>query len=364
MPPELPETVATSSYIKMWAIMEQWEEGSAHRMDNTDKYLILLLFKCGMDAVVFYLCCWKLTSSFLRMCSVSIVLADVLVPIYMAAVWFLGDERFLGSRCFLLATTSTIFGALPLPIMLLGLLEHCLENTSLGRQSTCCKFVRNAFLTLLVWTLAVIYSFSSEKGKLMELDSVTGTKSRVCEVEASLLVPYFELLVFITVLFAMLPFLSRIPRWVKEAERICEMREEKEHQHSDLLVSAPCTETRSREDNHLEETALPPLWLSLTLAFTVTWAPYLVASAVCLLLGYDVPAYISVNLLWLECTNSLMMGVVFWVKSNWLGPYSRLPDKVCAWHVYWHLSKGTWQQQPPMAVFNPSGQKRSSIFYV
>ncbi|KAG7227012.1 hypothetical protein INR49_022358 [Caranx melampygus] len=337
MPPELPETLPTSSYIKMLAIMEQWEEGSAHHTVNTDKYLMLLLFKCGLDAVVFYLCCRKLTSSFLSMCSVSIVLADVLVTFYMAAVWSVGTERFLGSCCFLLAHTSATFGALPLPVMFLGLLDYCLEDTSLGKQSTCCKLVRNVFLTLLVWTLAVIYSFSSEKGKLMELDSVTGTKATVCEVEDSSLVPYFELLVFITVLFAVLPFWSRIPRWVKEADRLSDMREEKDNQRSDFLVSPLTTKTGSSEENYLQEAVLPPLWLSLTLAFTTIWIPYLVVSAVCLVLGYGVPAYISVNLLWLECTNSLLMGVVFWVKSKWLGPYSHLPDNGFAYLPHGHL---------------------------
>lgn len=363
MPPELPETGPTSTCVKMLAIMEQWE-GPAHHTDNMNKYLILLLFKCSLDVVVFYLCCRKLSASFLSMCSVSIVLADVLVTFCLAAVCFLGAESFLGSRCFLLAHTSAIFEVLPLPMMFLGLLDYCLEDTSLGKQSTCCKFARNVFLTLLVWMLAIICSFSSAKGTPMELDYTTGIKAIVCEVADSGLVTYFELLLFFTILFAMLPFWSRVPQWVKEADRISDMREEKENQRSDLFISLLSTNTKSSQDNYLEEAALPPLWLSLTLCFTTIWIPYLVVSVVCLVLGFGVPAYISVNLLWLECTNSLLMGVVFWVKSKWLGPYNHLPDNVCVWYVYWHLSKGTWRQQPPAGVFNPSRQKRNSLLYV
>uniref|UniRef100_A0A3B4VDH0 Uncharacterized protein n=1 Tax=Seriola dumerili TaxID=41447 RepID=A0A3B4VDH0_SERDU len=221
-------------------------------------------------------------------------------------IWklFLVFLQLLIISCLFLAHTSATFGALTLPMMCLGLLDYCIEDTNIGRQSTFCKFLRNMVLTLLVWTQAVIYSLKE-----------------------STLVPYFILGLFTTVFFTMLPFCSRITQWVKEADRISELREEQENQGSDLFISTPSTETKSSKEYYLETTQpRPPLWFSLTLGFTTIWMPYLIVSVACLVLGYGVPAYISVNLLWLECTNSLLVVVVLWLKSKWLGPYSQLPE--------------------------------------
>uniref|UniRef100_A0A8D3AI70 Uncharacterized protein n=1 Tax=Scophthalmus maximus TaxID=52904 RepID=A0A8D3AI70_SCOMX len=295
----------------MLAVLEQSEEGSGGHTDNTGKYLFLMLFKLGMDAAVFHLCCQKLNTSFLNTFSVSIVFADLAMTLCMAAVWLLGAERSPVSPCFSLAHISATFGALPLPVMCLGTLDYYIEDTCTGR-SAFRKHLRNVVLTLLVWILAVIHSFCSVKAELMELVYETGKEVLVCEVEESKLVNFF--------IFG--------------------------------LFTAETILTR------------PPLWFSLTLGFTVFWTPYLTVSVACLLFGFGVPAYIAVNLLWFECTNSLLMGVVFWVKSKLQGPYSHLPENVCLWHVFWHLSKGTWQQHLPTAVFDPSMGERNTLYYV
>ncbi|XP_070766266.1 probable G-protein coupled receptor 160 [Enoplosus armatus] len=351
----------------MLAITERWEGGSDCHTDNTEKYLLHMLFKVGLDATVFYICYRKLYTSFLSMCSMSIILADLVMACSMANVWFLRAERSPVSPCFLLANASATYGALPLSMMCLGLLDYCSEATSLGNQSAFCKFLRNAILTLLVWMLAIVYSFSSVKAELMELDYVTGIKTLVCEVEESTLVTYFILGIFTAVICALLPFWSRIAQWVKEADRLFEAREEQEDERSDLLfTSTNCTDTKSSEENYLDETIgpRPPLWLSLTLGFGTFWMPYLAVTVACLVFGFGVPAYITVNVVWLECTNSLLTGVVFWVKSKMLGPYSNLPENVCLWQIYWHLSQGTRLQPLPVAVFNPTKGKRNTLLYL
>lgn len=367
MLPELSASVDSSHTIKMLAIIKQWEEGSGCQTSNTDKYLLLILFKLGLDIVAFYLCCRKLYTSFLSMCSLTIILADAVMAFSVATMWFLGPERSLLPLCFLLANASAIYGALPLPMMCLGLLDYCLENTLNSNQSAVCKLLRNVVLTLLVWIQAFIYAFGSVKAELIELNYVTQIKALVCAVEESSLINYFILGVFTMLIFSVLPFWSRIPQWVKEADRLCELREERENQRSDFLfTSTPCMETKSNKDTYLNDTIKPrpPLWFSLTLGFGIFWMPYLIVTVACLVFGFDVPAYVTVNLLWLECTNSILVGVMFWIKCKTLGPYSHLTENVCMWHIYWHLSKGTQQQQLPVAVFNPSKEKRKSIFYV
>ncbi|XP_069579519.1 probable G-protein coupled receptor 160 [Brachyistius frenatus] len=370
LPSMLPQSLSsseTSHGFKMLAIIEQWEEVSGYHTDNTHKYLLLLLFKLGLDTVVFYLCYRKWYTSFLSMCSLSIILGDLVMTCSMAAVWFLGSESFFVSPCLLLANASATYGALPLPMMCLGLLDYCLEDTSISTRRAFCKPLRNMGLIVLVWILAINYAFGSVKAELMELDYVTGIKSMVCKVEESELINYFILGLFTAVLLTTLPFWPTIPQWVKEADRLAEAREEKESKGSDFLfTSTTCTETKCSEEMFMEETnqPRPPLWFSLILGFGMFWIPYLIMSVTCLVFGFGVPAYISVNLLWLECTNSLLVGMVFWVKSKRRGPYSHVPENICLWHVHWHLSKGRRQQQLPVAVFNPSQGKRNTFFYI
>ncbi|XP_034446752.1 probable G-protein coupled receptor 160 [Hippoglossus hippoglossus] len=366
MLPDIPVFLETSNNFKMLAIFERWDETSGHHIDNTGKSLLLMLSKFGMDTVVFLLCSGKLYTSFLNMCSLSIVLGDLTMVLYMTAAWLLGPESSPVSLCYFLAHISAAFKALPMPMIAMGIIDYSIEDTRLANKSTFCKFLRNVVLTLLVWMLAVIYSVASTKTELMQLVYATGIKSLACEVKESTFMTYFILGLFSAVILMMLPFSTSIPMWVREADRLFKSREEPENQRSDLFTSTPSTETKSSKENDLGESnwLRPPLSLSLTLGFALVWMPFLTVSAACLAFGFAVPAYISVNLFWLECTKSLLVGVVFWVKSKSLGPYSNLPKNVCVWHVFWHLSKGTWQQQLPTGVFNPSKGKTNPFFYI
>ncbi|XP_068589748.1 probable G-protein coupled receptor 160 [Cebidichthys violaceus] len=349
----------------MLGIVAQTDVVSGCHTDNAGIYLVIMLFKMGLDATVFF-SGRKLYTSFLGMCSLSIILADSVMVLLFSSLLFLGPERCLVSLCFILANASATYEALPPPLMCLGLLDWCLEGTYLGKQSTFSKFLRHTALTLLVWILAVIYSIGSVKSDLMELDYKEGLLVVLCEVRETILINYFILGLLSAVGCTMLPFCSMIPKWVGEADRISEAREERENQSSDLLfTSTNCMETKGIEENPPEQTVYPrpPLWFSLILGFSLTWMLYLTMSVVCMSLSFGVPAYITVNLLWLECTNSFLTGVMFWANSNKQGPYS-LPENACPWPIYWHLSKGRQQQPFPAAVSNPSKEKRHTLLYV
>lgn len=348
--------------VKMLAIIEQWTVDSCHR-DNTAQYLLLVLLKAGMDAAVLYLCRPKFYTSFISICSLSIFLADMVMLSFLC---FLEATRSPVSLCFLLAYASATYAALPLPVICFSLLDYILGDDCISNQRASCKALRNISLTILVWTFAAIYSSESAMTELMELEYLSGMKVLVCEVQESTLITYFVVGGFIAVFATLLPFWSKTLRWLKEAERLSHQREEcQEYRRSDLLLtSTRYTETKNGE--FLLETVQPrpPLWISLILCFSSVWIFYLLISMVCLFFGFGVPAYLTVNLPWLECTNSLIMGVLFWVKSDTQGPYSHLPENVCLWHVYWHLSKGTQLQQLPVAVFNPSKEKRNTLYYI
>uniref|UniRef100_A0A3B3VTF0 Uncharacterized protein n=1 Tax=Poecilia latipinna TaxID=48699 RepID=A0A3B3VTF0_9TELE len=277
---------------KMFAIIEQWDEASNQYTDVTKKYFLILLVKFGLETAVFYSCSPKKYMYFLSVCSLSVLLADFLLTVLMGAAWFLGPEKSLVSTCFLLATASTTYRALPLPMLIVGFVDYCLDDVFMCNVSVSWKTFRNVILTLVVWAVAFHNSILSDYVRLVELDSSGEINVLLCKV----------------------------------------------------------TE--------------PPLWFSITLGFILFWMPYLVMSVSCLICGVGVPAHLGVNLLWLECSNSLLVGLVFWAKSHTKGPYSSLPENMCLWQVYWHLSKDIRRSLPPTAVFNPSCEKKSSSLHV
>lgn len=312
----------------------------------------------------YFICSRKPFVSLMSLCSLSIVLADWAMVLTLKVVWFLGPDKTPVPLCLLLAFASTTYEALSLPMTFLGLLDYCLCDTGCRKHSTSWRKARDVLLTLLVWMTALIYSFCCVKAETVELVITTKTMALACKVQESTMVTCFILITFTVVLCAALPYFSSIPQWLEEADQLSKMREEKDNQtQSDFLViSSNHTERKFGEEDRGKPNR-PPLWLSLMLGFAVFWMAYLSTSAICLLLGFGVPAYITINVLWLECTNSLLMGVVFWANSDLQGPYCNLPENVCLWRVYWYLSRGTWKQQPN-AVFNPSKAKRETLFYV
>lgn len=342
----------------MLAVLDQ-EEASGFVTDNTGKYLQLMLLKLLLDASAFYLCSHKLYTYISTACSLSIVAADVVLTCSLAAVWFAGSPAAL---CFLLSIASATYGALPLPVVILAFLDYYLLNSCPCSHSPSCRPLTNAVLVSLGWLLAFVYSHSCVNTQAMELNHLQ-TKARICEIQESVPIFLFDATLF-TALFCMtMPFLPCVPQWVKEANRLSQVREEHKRHSSDLFIWTYCEKQKEPPllRRHFE---CPPLWLSLALGFGTFWIPYLTISAACLLLNVAVPSYITVNVLWLECVNSFLMGFVFWTKSNKEGPYSQLPDNVCSWNVYWHLSNGTGDQGRPIAVFNPSEVKRHSLLLV
>lgn len=369
MLPDLFPSLEHSQPVKMMAVLEQWEMASGRHTNNNEKYFWLLLFKFGLDVAVFYACCPKRFTFFLSVCSTSIVLADFLLTVFMGIVWLLGAEGSFSSACLLLGKASATYGVLPLPVIFLGFLDYCLHDTCLGNHSDLCKLLKNVILTVLVWLGALGYAFGLFHSEPVQLDYTTGIKVLVCKVEESMSITAVILGLFSVTFITMLPFCSRIPQWVKEADKIYAAQEERKKITSDLFLSSTWTqklETNSKEEKHSKRSvgSPPPLWFSLMLGFLLFWMPYLVVTVSCLLCGFAVPAYISVNLLWLECTNSFLVGLIFWVKSKIRGPYIHLPENVCSWQIYWHLSKGTTEFDLPIAVLSPSQADKKALLYV
>ncbi|CAL8252128.1 unnamed protein product [Arctogadus glacialis] len=257
----------------MLGVIEEWREDHNH-VDNTSRYLFLLLFKFGMDTTILYICWNRLHTFFLSLCGLSIVLADAVMLFALTTVWFLNPLKSPVSVCFLLAHFSSVFSMLPLPILGLGLLDYLFHD--------------------------------------------------------------------------------------RRAIMLSDQRDKPPHiQKSDLLRNAVGQD--AQEDAAakalVETTHQPPsLCVSFMLGFASVWLPYLIISVIFVLLGLGIPAYILVNLLWMECTNSLLVGVVFWLKCAESGQYNHLPDNICMWRTYLHLSRGTpvCQENFNATKWNPS----------
>lgn len=340
-----PPSVLDTHSVKMLAVLEEWNgEGGVH-VDNTSRYLYLILFKLGLDTTILYLCWRRLHSSFLSMCGLSIVLADALMVVSLATVWFLNPSKSPVSVCFILALFSAAFSVLPLPMLSLGVFDYFTQDKCYANHRPLWMTLRNMALALLVWLLAAVYSYVTATNYQMEIEHYGGLKAVVCEVQESPLVNYLVVGLLMVIICSLLPHYSAIPAWHRKATWLSDQRDQPNHiQKSDLLHStAGPIRHEDAEAEALVKTAQrpPALWISLMLGFASVWLPYLCLSVLFVLLGFGIPAYIMINLLWLECTNSLLVGVVFWVKSQWWGQYNRLPDDVCMWRTYLHLSRAT-----------------------
>lgn len=297
--------------------MEHWEGENGH-VDNTPQYLFIMLFKIGIDMLVLSNFTPTMYTSFMNVCSYSVFLADIAVFGALTVAWFLGNV----SVCFILAHASFMYAALPLPVLVLGLLDYMFELCN----STCHRAQRsglqNSFLILVVWAIAGIRSFHSTNTKTMAIEHITGRHALLCQIQNSILISLFCVCLSIATCCVLLPFCSWLPMWLRKANSLSAQRDN----FPRILRSDPYfSKTMFNDQGNYEENTLvvetgqqvPPLYISLILCFIATWTPYIVIPFVFLIMGFEVPPYITVNMLWFECINSLFMGVVFWLKSDW-----------------------------------------------
>ena len=340
--PQIPLAQETQG-LKMLAVIEEWKVDDRH-VNNTSRYLFLVLFKLSMDTTILYICRQRLHTYFLSLCSLSVVLADAVLLLFMTMAWF-NPLKSPMSVCFLLAYFSTVFSMLPLPMLGLGLLDYLFHDRCSANQRPVIRLLRNTAMALLVWLVAAVYSYETTTSSQKEIEHFGGLKALVCEVQESVTVNVFVISLLIVTICALLPHYTTIPAWHRRANWLSDQRDKPPHiQKSDLQRNAGSQDAQedAAKKALVETTQQPPsLCVSLTLGFASVWLPYLFMSVIFVLLNLGIPAYIAINLLWMECTNSLLVGVVFWLRSAESGQYNNLPDNICMCRTYLHLSRGT-----------------------
>lgn len=321
------------------------EENKICSQDTTLEYLILLLSKVALNTLVLSFWLRSITKTLLGVCSILIYLADLLLICSIFWAWLFRENH--GTYevvCFSLSYSSAVYSLLPLPVLLAGALDCVIhqhvgfDQKSLGRTAVRCAVV------LLIWTLACFYSFCYTNTELLTIQ-YKDVKALVCSVEGSVAVSHFSLILFIILGYILLFHCRKLPRWIRLANKLAKQRTGSLSM-SDLDFSRNLEKLESGafEDDYMDIMQdRPPLSISLVLCFALNWTPYVIMSVTCDLLGFTVPAYASVNLLWTACANSFLVGMAFWYRSNKHGPFCTLPDDICPWSFYWYLSKENGQ---------------------
>ncbi|XP_052459528.1 probable G-protein coupled receptor 160 [Carassius gibelio] len=297
--------------------------------DETLQYLLILCSKVTLNTIVLTFWRHSILKSLLGICSVSMYVADMLLLSAVTSVWLVKENLPTStSMCFILAHGSTVYALLPLPILIAGAFDYGsypYQEVNLSSQR---RAVSYCIVVVLMWTLACGYTYNYTDTQPMEIykDNV---RLLVCRVHGSSVAFQFSMQVSIAVALILLLYFKKMIGWIRRANKLAA-----KDQNFLNSQDGGCGNSEVEENS-------TPLFVSLTLGFASNWMPYLLMCLACALMGFVVPAYASVNLLWMACANSVLVGIAFWFRSDGSGPLGKFPDDTCLWKNYWHLSKGT-----------------------
>ncbi|XP_057182813.1 probable G-protein coupled receptor 160 [Triplophysa rosa] len=293
--------------------------------DETLQYLMILCSKVTLNTLVLFFWTSSIHRSLLGLFSISMHAADVMLASSVLYVW-LFRESTSSSMCFILAHASTVYAILPLPILVAAALDYATYLLPEAGRRRQCRTVVYCITAALLWASACMCSYRYTDAHPIEIHK--DVKILVCRVHGATVVSHFCAELSVAVAVVLLLHQKKLIGWIRRANQMsdCAVLEKGRY-----VSYGPLGE---RGDS-------PSLFVGLTLGFAVTWMPYLFICVACDLVGLVVPAYASVNLLWMACVNSALAGAALWCRSDGTGPFFNVPDDICLWNVYWHLSKGS-----------------------
>ncbi|XP_036390158.1 uncharacterized protein si:dkeyp-100a1.6 [Megalops cyprinoides] len=349
----------------MLAVLETWEEEGRRWQDHTLLYLSLIGFKVGLNALTLVLCSQSLRRSFMGLSGASLCLVDVLLLCGTAYIWLFRQHlNAASSLCLLLSHSSTVYSLLPLPFLLLGALDYCAtlspvsRPTSLHRTRSCC------LVLLSIWALACVYSYHCTDSEV--IIATDGEPMLLCTVQDSAVVLYFCAGTSLAIAAVLLYYSQRAPECFRTALRLSRQWDASPPvPHCDLPLSyrkAPQPAAAEQAEGLPD----PPLLLRFTLGFSLYWIPFLGVNMACRLLNLATPSYVTVNLLWVLCANSVLIGTVLWFQSRQPGPCGNPPDDTCRWSVY-KLQSGDeskLQEKLSQGIYTLSSRDTDKLLYV
>uniref|UniRef100_A0A8C9RIG7 Uncharacterized protein n=1 Tax=Scleropages formosus TaxID=113540 RepID=A0A8C9RIG7_SCLFO len=274
--------------------------------DNTLQFVFILFLKVILNVLTVVLCSRTLRKSFMGLTAISLFLVDCLLFLGMVIIWLLRHHiKTTDFRCFILAHASTVYAVLPLPVLLLGILDP------FGTNPTFKTFIHSMEI-LVTWSMSCVYSYFITNTAVIEVhyDHIY----QLCTMQDSSLVMSFCSGVSLLIVCIVLLCCQEVSSLLKEVFK----------------------DTNSSPDPL--RTRQPTLLLGLILGFSANWAPFLFINTVCWLLDFNVPSYVSVNILWLLCVNSFIVRTTFFFRREKLSLCFLDADIICDWKPYWKLS--------------------------
>uniref|UniRef100_A0A4W4GXA2 Si:dkeyp-100a1.6 n=1 Tax=Electrophorus electricus TaxID=8005 RepID=A0A4W4GXA2_ELEEL len=305
----------TRLYTFPWQCHHQF---LCHCQTNTPTqfcYFFLLLSKVALNTLVLSFWLRSITKSMLGIYSISMYVVDLLLVCSISWAWWFREN--LGTHvsvCFTLSHGSAVYSVLPLPVLAAGAIDYAARRHPEASQCSVARAAGHCGVVLMLWVLACSYSYCYTDTELLMVDYKEGAKALVCPVQASIVVSFFSLNLSLAVGFILLLYYRGLPHWVDQASKLSSQRAWILVPRSNQALSA---KLETLEVGPIKEAPVaavkvdqqPPLFVSLTLCFALNWTPYLLMSMACDTLGFTVPAYATVNLLWSACANSLLEGM-------------------------------------------------------
>ncbi|XP_048879896.1 uncharacterized protein LOC125748106 [Brienomyrus brachyistius] len=304
------------------------------RQGNTLQFILILLLKVFLNLLVAVSCFSSLRRSLMGYMAHSVILADGLLLSVVTIPWLLGEHVDTAQcMCFVLAHASTIYSVLPLPVLLLGTLEH-VSHLLLGAPLTDTRRgLAYSMLVLLLWALACLYSSSVTNTVVWHIHPY-----QLCMIHESSVVTYFSIGLCLLTLCVLITFRQEATVWIRESHKYTDSCPTLKH--SDLTFTY-----KKVQDLHIEGVSPAFSWtgqdrmngsaflLSLVFGFATSWGPFLFITTAFWLLDFNAPSYISFNLLWLMCANSLVVGVIFASCGKASGLSVLTLDEICDWEM-------------------------------
>ncbi|KAL4622566.1 putative G-protein coupled receptor 160 isoform X1 [Arapaima gigas] len=344
--------------VRMVSILGMWEGHGGPRQDNTLQSMFTLFLKVVLNMLTAIHCSRNLQKSFMGLSAISLFLADCLLLVGMMIIWILTDHiNTEDAECFILAHASTIYSMLPLPILLLGILDHFTSHPMSAFKMLSCSMQ-----VLAIWALTCLYSYFITNTGVSE--HWYDRRYQLCTVQESFIVMYFCSGLSLVIVCILLLYYQEAFSWVKNtyehSTSLPALFQSDLHFTYMKLRDTPEEDLASfkLEDKQARQATL---LLSLILGFSANWAPFLFFTTAFWFLGFSAPSFVSVNILWLLCANSMVVGVAFRFRKEGSGLYTTDADGICDWKLYWKVSH---QGSFPQNVYKISIEAKTTILLI
>ncbi|MGH0173590.1 UNVERIFIED_CONTAM: hypothetical protein FKN15_066011 [Acipenser sinensis] len=222
------------------------------------------------------------------------------------------------SLCTILSYFSSAYTKLPLPIVILGGIDHFMNLSRTGFPVSRSRVFLYSVEVLMVWAFAIFDSMHTIIIEIQRIDLPNNQSSFLCPIYSSHTVNLFCVGLFVVTCCLVALCWKQLLLF----QRICQAKEE----GIESLLN------QQQQQPHSESMML---LLSINMDFLVNWGVFLVGSTITIFYKLAVPSSMSINLLWLLCANSFLISLVYWTQADRVGPLNDFPDDICKWNFYW-----------------------------